>query len=209
MTLSPTSSSRSVTVTNVEVSDGVTTVNPTDEIVFTSGATVTNAGAGAAHVAGFNGGTITTPLDITIPTAVGPSFPLAISKADLPNALFEVELNVNDGNAGVQVFSDLAAGVASIKLADRGTADGLAVLSTIGLYVQPQSAQLDANEAIELTDKNGNDVFVITAAGHVGFFNQAPAAKPTVTGAKLPSDTVMASLLSALAALGLVTDSTT
>jgi hypothetical protein len=42
----------------------------------------------------------------------------------------------------------------------------------------------------------------------VGFNNTAPIAKPTVTGAK-GSNAALASLMTALAAYGLVTDSTT
>jgi hypothetical protein len=44
--------------------------------------------------------------------------------------------------------------------------------------------------------------------GNVGFFGTAPVAKPTVTGAK-GSSTALASLLTALAQLGLITNSTT
>lgn len=46
-------------------------------------------------------------------------------------------------------------------------------------------------------------------AGSLGFFAGGPVTKQIVTGAKLPSDVVMASLLTALAAYGLITDSTT
>ncbi|SRR6266566_922942 len=45
--------------------------------------------------------------------------------------------------------------------------------------------------------------------GNLGFFAATPAAKQTVAGAKLPADAVIASLLTALAAYGLITDSTT
>jgi hypothetical protein len=46
-----------------------------------------------------------------------------------------------------------------------------------------------------------------TLAGNVGFHGTAPVAKPTVTGAK-GSNAALASLIAALAAYGLVTDST-
>ncbi len=45
--------------------------------------------------------------------------------------------------------------------------------------------------------------------GNLGFFATTPTTKQTVSGAKLPVDDVMASLLAALAAYGLITDSTT
>lgn len=41
----------------------------------------------------------------------------------------------------------------------------------------------------------------------VGFFNTAPAAKPTITGSR-GGNTALASLLTALATLGLITDNT-
>jgi len=49
----------------------------------------------------------------------------------------------------------------------------------------------------------------LKVGGNIGFFNHAPAAKPTISGAKLPSDVVLANLLTALSGLGLLTDSTT
>ncbi len=45
--------------------------------------------------------------------------------------------------------------------------------------------------------------------GNLGFFATTPTTKKTVAGAKLPADAVMASLLTALVAYGLITDSTT
>jgi hypothetical protein len=51
---------------------------------------------------------------------------------------------------------------------------------------------------------NGN----LEVGGEVGFYGTAPIAKPTVTGSK-GGNAALASLMSALASLGLVTDSTT
>ena len=48
----------------------------------------------------------------------------------------------------------------------------------------------------------------LKASGNIGFYGTAPIAKPTVAGAK-GSNAALASLLTALAAFGLVTDSTT
>lgn len=44
--------------------------------------------------------------------------------------------------------------------------------------------------------------------GNLGFFNTTPVAKPTVTGSR-SDGTALASLITALASLGLITDSTT
>jgi len=61
---------------NIIVSDNTTTVNPAGEIVFTSGATVTNAGGGVANVAISSGGRVVadittgaSPLTLTEPFA--------------------------------------------------------------------------------------------------------------------------------------------
>jgi hypothetical protein len=61
--------------------------------------------------------------------------------------------------------------------------------------------------SIQLTDSSSATIFLSPSL--VGFFSAAPVGKQTVTGVKLPSDVVMASLLTALANLGLITDSTT
>jgi hypothetical protein len=53
-----------------------------------------------------------------------------------------------------------------------------------------------------------NIVDVLGDAGKLGFFRTAAIAKPTVTGIRA-SNTALASTLTQLAALGLVTDSTT
>jgi len=48
----------------------------------------------------------------------------------------------------------------------------------------------------------------LKVVGNVGFFNHAPAAKPTITGSR-GGNAALASLLTAFAGLGLLTDSTT
>ena len=54
------------------------------------------------------------------------------------------------------------------------------------------------------TQVNGN----LAITGNIGFYNTAPAAKPTVTGSR-GGNAALASLLTALAGLGLITDSST
>jgi hypothetical protein len=63
----------------------------------------------------------------------------------------------------------------------------------------------DTNIDLTLFGKGTGGVRI---AGRAGFNNTAPIAKPTVTGAK-GSNAALASLLTALASYGLVTDSTT
>ena len=58
-----------------------------------------------------------------------------------------------------------------------------------------------------LLDSGGAAKFGWNATG-LGFYGATPAAKPTITGSK-GANAALTSLLSALATLGLVTDSTT
>jgi hypothetical protein len=86
--------------------------------------------------------------------------------------------------------------------------------------VQDWSVGVRTTGAFVLNSGNafaGTDVVSISAAGAVrlgasggavGFLGATPATRPTVTGAK-GGNAALASLLTALAALGLVTDSTT
>ena len=64
------------------------------------------------------------------------------------------------------------------------------------------------------SDKSASFAGAVTCAstlkvtGNIGFYNATPAAKPTITGSR-GGNAALASLLTGLAALGLVTDSTT
>lgn len=71
-------------------------------------------------------------------------------------------------------------------------------LDTVQLLFDDAGVSLVANEA---------SVLKIKADGKMGFFAKAPAAKPTVTGSR-GGNAALASLLTALANLGLITDST-
>lgn len=66
------------------------------------------------------------------------------------------------------------------------------------------------NATITITRANGNVVLPgsLRINGNVGFYNTAPVAKPTVTGSR-GGNAALASLLTALAGQGLVTDSST
>lgn len=66
-----------------------------------------------------------------------------------------------------------------------------------------------ATGTTRIEDGSGNPIIEANSVNHLGFFAATPIAKPTVTGVKLPSDVVIASLLTALKNLGLITDSTT
>lgn len=79
--------------------------------------------------------------------------------------------------------------------------------------VSPNTVTMDS-------DLNNTEFFIAPSAGqslsvgnstgfHLGFFGTTPVVKPTVTGAKAGNTALTLSLLAALAALGLITDSTT
>lgn len=72
------------------------------------------------------------------------------------------------------------------------------------------SFQFGSNSASfwQVLASDGTTARIKTDPTGIGFFNTAPVAKPTVSGAK-GSNAALASLMTALAGLGLVTDSTT
>jgi hypothetical protein len=74
---------------------------------------------------------------------------------------------------------------------------------------QDQTASLTYSGTAGLTLVSGSTQRFVVGPTTIGFFGTAAAPQPTVTGVKLPSDTVIASLLTALASLGLIVDSTT
>jgi hypothetical protein len=132
----------------------------------------------------FNGGTITTGLTVQDGDAV--AYETLLKAAVTEGTVFQVD-------GGGEVF---------IKQQDAGATPLVVVDMNNGemFYCGPDSSVV-LNSGIVQTD--------ISAGAKLGFFSAPAVAKPAVTGAKLPSDTVMASLLTALDALGLVTDSTT
>jgi hypothetical protein len=116
--------------------------------------------------------------------------------------------------SGTESGSDAGSNLFLASYHDNGTQIGapIEVVRSTGevslsgtLYVGSTLTVL-ANGA-SITGGTVTDTLKVT--GDVGFFGTTPTTKPTITGAKLASDTVMANLLTALANLGLVTDSTT
>jgi len=110
------------------------------------------------------------------------------------------EINPDDGGANStnSIFSG-----ASIALSSSGgtslTLDNSGVSTVLG----------SITSVFSVKDSGSSPIIQATHDTKLGFFAAPPIAKPTVTGAKLPSDVVMASLLTALKNLGLITDSTT
>jgi len=73
------------------------------------------------------------------------------------------------------------------------------ILTTTGITIVGTSLTLDSN-----TTLNG----MLTINGNLGFYDHTPVTKPVITGSK-SGNTALASLLTALAGMGLLTDSTT
>ncbi|WP_029008335.1 hypothetical protein [Azospirillum halopraeferens] len=77
-----------------------------------------------------------------------------------------------------------------------------------GTAVVLESAGADADVRAVIRSKGSGGVQLEKAGGALGFFGAVPSVKPTVTGSR-GDGSAAASLLAALAALGLVTDATT
>lgn len=77
-----------------------------------------------------------------------------------------------------------------------------------GVTTKIASGGSDANPAITLLPKGTGSLLLGNAGGALGFFTSTGAVKATVSGAKA-SNAALASLMTALAGYGLVTDSTT
>jgi hypothetical protein len=84
-------------------------------------------------------------------------------------------------------------------------AAGIIDTNKIGAGVAPNLVlRAGGNNAITMAAASGN----VTINGSIGFYNTSPGAKPTVTGSR-SANAALASLLTGLATLGLLTDSTT
>lgn len=166
--------------------------------------TVTQSGASYAI---FNGGTITNAL-VASPANLDPG--LLLKPAPGASSASDDTLEWYDDAGNILGFIDANGGISSTAKA--GSTAGFAFTDPLGAEVSIETGSI----AIEYAASGNFNVFGPSGNGEIqastsglGFFGTSPAAKPTVTGAKLPSDTVMASLLTALAALGLITNSTT
>lgn len=122
----------------------------------------------------------------------------------VPSSKLEVNGNIGFGN-GARAF-----GLNGTVLAfDRGGnyfgGYNLLVGETEGLVVDSGgNVGIGTNEPSAKLEVNGTAKIV----GNIGFYNTAPVAKPTVTGSK-GGNAALASLITALANLGLIVDNTT
>lgn len=103
-----------------------------------------------------------------------------------------IALEANDGSISIQGTNGISLN-SSAAMTVQAT-DGITVQSTV------TDVTLTSNRNVRVQANPG---------GGLGFYDTPPVTQQTITGAKLPSDVVMASLLTALANLGLIIDSTT
>lgn len=125
-----------------------------------------------------------------------------------------IGLSIQAENSGA---SGEAAEVTGLRIVPCSSSVAAALLQT-GIHIQDQATneQAATNAALLIDDQTaGATVYAIkTGAGpisfgdKIGFFGAAPLSKPTVTGSK-GGNAALASLLTALAAYGLITDSST
>lgn len=139
-------------------------------------------------------------------------------------------LNIQTTAGGFSVNGNVVADASTaLMLAGTQTASGLktfgAGLKVAGGTFEQAKVYRDASLGLVLggfagstnhmtfTDSAGTGIFNLRSggaffAGNIGFFNSAPAAKPTITGSR-GGNAALASLLTGLASLGLITNSTT
>lgn len=132
--------------------------------------------------------------------------------------------NIGGGTKGVTVLDEQPSGGDGIQL---GSANNSVAIAAGGAQIfvavgPPDTAQVQApkillsaggdctivGSTVEIKDNSNNSVMASGGANTIGFLNAAPVARQVVTGSRA-SGAALVSLLSALAALGLITDSTT
>lgn len=128
----------------------------------------------------------------------------------------DTNIGLSFASKGTGVVTWTTNGTEAFRVRSTGSTDSLQVDSASGagnLSVRGSSTTSDVNilgkgnGGVLLFDGAGNTKFRINTVG-VGFYGATPAAKPTVTGSR-GGNVALASLITALASLGLVTDSST
>jgi hypothetical protein len=193
--------------------------------VFTDGITITGDGTEAHPLATLGGGVPAAPdksVQFNSAGAFGGSPALIFDTtpgaeelvldftADLAGSDFTVIANSASLNAGTTSAMKVDVGSTTPDMLQIVNAEpasaGILIKDTGGGGVQIQSdveVDISSDTAAPITIAIGNGTDLL------GFFGAGGIAQPTVAGAKLPGDAVMASLLTALAALGLIIDTTT
>jgi hypothetical protein len=133
------------------------------------------------------------------------------TSGDAYNAQFTMGFNPTSGTGRY------AAILLSHTINQTGGANGI----TRGIFINPtltsapdfraidvQTGTTSAHKLIRLADAAGVRILEVTAASEIGFYGAAPVTRPTVTGQRANPEDALSNLLTALANLGLITNST-
>jgi hypothetical protein len=141
--------------------------------------------------------------------------------ADLSNSEFNAIAGTTYLQAGATGLMQLSLGLAvdqQIALTnDEPTGQGIVIENSSpgGIQITDQTGgggiQIESDVEVDIAGTNATPIVIAigNSTDKIGFFGSGTVLQPTVAGAKLPGDTVMGSLLAALAALGLIVDTTT
>ena len=129
----------------------------------------------------------------------------AADQSGVSQALGSISANQIVGGAGGRTFV-ASATAGGLAMANDGQVKWTADTNAGGGTIDTGLARDSAGVLKTTNGSSGNGALKVT--GNVGFYNASPAAKPTVTGSR-GGNAALASLLTALAGLGLLTDSTT
>jgi hypothetical protein len=108
-----------------------------------------------------------------------------------------VSISIDPGPTGGAVLSGAGAGQAGVNIGD-----------TSGSPASTAGVSIDAVASVKIGAGLSTQVEIGNVHTSVGFLGAAPTARPTVTGSR-GGNVALASLLTALASLGLITDNST
>ncbi len=146
--------------------------------------------------------------NVTTINSAGPGVSIGAQSGTGNVTLYRNGTAVLTGTAnGVQVgaganVSPTGVGVGQLTIAG-SSYTGFIAMDGTAMYIGHNSGSRDL---VLQTDETSR--FTLGSGGSMGFFGGAGTTKPTITGAK-GGNTALANLLTALASLGLITDSTT
>lgn len=163
----------------------------------------TGAGGDAILTSGQGGGGGGGSGDVRVasPDSTGLSGSITIETGDVSTpgiAAGPISLLGGDGGGG-------EFGTGASIIAQPGISDTISTAG--GIFLNHAGGQTAIRVAQEATGHVGGQAIIITDAG-LAFFNGSPAVQPSITGSR-GGNAALASLITALATMGLVTDNTT
>lgn len=140
-----------------------------------------------------------TTLDARVSGTLHAAVVIASEQFTAPNAVFENAMEIQAGEGAPRVVIDQASGGGAVTLRDPS---GNVAGSVVGLGSRTLS--IGGVDALLLGDSE--DIAIGGSGASIGFFGTGPTSKPVVSGSR-GGNAALASLLTALANLGLITDS--